>query len=136
MRMEPIPQEIIRFNWAAFLFPVGWALFFGPRLLALVFAIFGLLVGQGFVWLGARLSLAVPALVLFAAQLWYGFNANRLTWQAGRGTIAPDFLLARQRSWTIGVTVVLLFITAIGVGGRAVARTDFGRSLDHFLWQP
>ncbi|MDO8963733.1 MAG: hypothetical protein Q7W30_04485 [Coriobacteriia bacterium] len=128
-RLVPLPQELDRFNWGAFFFPVLWPLVKGPIKWA------GIVFGLGFLinvtsefispyWWPLSLMLGIGELAL---SIWFARNANRLLWEDRAWAVDVEPLLKSQRKWarvgivlTVGTgALLLLFFIATWAQGPA-----------------
>lgn len=96
-----VPQEIKRWNWAAFLMPSIWGMFSGVPLAVLLF---------GAVFLDQWLQFAV----MIAGGLFLGFKGNELAWRGKKWRSVAHFK-AYQKQWRdgsirISLAVIVLFI--------------------------
>lgn len=121
-RQVPLPDQLDKFNWGAFFFPVLWPLFKGPAGWAGFFFLIGLvesLLGE-FLPVGWwPLNVGVLAADL-AVVVWYARNANRLLWVKTPWKVDQVALLKSQRTWGIvGSSItgvcVLLFVVPLAV---------------------
>ncbi len=97
-----VPEEIKKWNWAAFLMPAVWGLFSGVPYTAILFG-------------AALLPPLAQLLVMGTASVYLGIKGNELAWR-GKKWRSVEHFSAFQKQWvswsvklTIAVAVILLF---------------------------
>ncbi|MBC8453043.1 MAG: zinc ribbon domain-containing protein [Chloroflexi bacterium] len=94
-----IPEEIKKWNWAAFLMPAVWGLFSGVPYTVVLFG-------------AAFLPPTVQLIVMVAASLYLGAKGNELSWRGKKWRSVEHFKAFQKQwtSWAIKLTVAVLAI--------------------------
>lgn len=105
-----VPQELKRWNWAAFLMPPIWGLFSGVPLAALLFAIYL-----------PFFPSALRIVALMAGSLFLGFRGNELAWRGRKWRSVKHFKSVQQRwlFWSIALNLAGLVILVLFAGSSA-----------------